>query len=179
MLRVGDQSLELGSSHVDEIFRIAGLEVEIAVLGQAVVDHRGDSVGRADGRYDSLRAVSTEGDWYRWFRLFLNAIATQAIDAQQRADRLLDLQKQYHDNVRAPRASALLPKLVDHLFHRPVLNVKEVVKVAWVTSRAAGNLIAKLERAGILREVTGRSYRRVWLAEDIISVIQDPDEAKE
>lgn len=127
--------------------------------------------------YDLLHGVSVDGHWLEWFRFFLDAIATQATDAQHRTDRLLQLQHDYHANVRAPRASALLPQLIDKLFEKPALTVREVSDITSVTPAAARRLIRKLEEAKILREATGRTYRQIWLADGIVSVIQDPGEA--
>jgi Fic family protein len=128
--------------------------------------------------YDLLRGVSMEGRWLDWFGFFLGAIATQAEDAQQRTDRLLQLQQEYYALVRTPRASALLPKLVDTLFERPALTIREVGEITGVTPPAARRLIRKLEDAGVLREATGRTYRQIWLAQGIVSVIQEPGEEK-
>jgi Fic family protein len=123
--------------------------------------------------YDQLLAVSHKGDWFGWFRFFLAAIGSQAEDARVRAVNLLDLQTEYHERIRRPRASALLPQLVDKLFMRPFLTVKDVQTETGVNATPARKLIDNLASAGILREITGRTYGRAWIAEGILEAIHE------
>ncbi len=123
--------------------------------------------------YDRLLAVSREGDWFGWFRLFLQAVGSQAEDARRRATRLLELQAEYHERIRRPRASALLPQLVDKLFLRPFLTVRDVQTETGINATPARKLIDSLASAGILREVTGRTYRKAWIADGILDAIHE------
>jgi len=122
--------------------------------------------------YDLLYEVSARGNWQRWIGFFLEAIREQASDAVMRFDHLTKLRETYQSAVREKRASALLPGIVDRLFGSPALSISDIQKSSGVSAQAAGALIKKLEDKNILIEVTGRAYHRVWLAHEIVDVIE-------
>ena len=121
--------------------------------------------------YDRLLNVSQRGQWLDWFHFFLRAVATQATDAQRRSDDLLALQQQLHERVRVRRASGLLPRIVHGLFSKHWLTVNEVAQRCGVTPAAANGLVKKLETLGVLKEMTGQTYGRIWFALEILDVI--------
>lgn len=121
-----------------------------------------------DDYYRLLYRVSAEGAWVDWIKFFLSAIATQAEDALKRARKLIALRNEYQDRVRQKRASAMLPKIVDELFVSPAITVAKVSRIAEMQPSSAGKLIGQLQKHGILREATGRSHYRVFIAGDII-----------
>jgi Fic family protein len=122
--------------------------------------------------YDRLLNVSQRGEWVQWIRFFLSAVASQARDAQRRTDDLLSLQQTLHEKTRFPRASGLLPKIVDGLFYKHWVTASDVAERCGVTDAAARGLINKLESLGIVTEVTGANYGRVWFAPDILEVVR-------
>lgn len=122
--------------------------------------------------YDLLLAVSRAGAWEPWIRFFLVGVAEQAEDALERSNRLLELRETYHRRLQAARASWLPLKLVDDLFVHPALTVATAAQTLKVTRRAAQLNVDKLREAGILREVTGRQRNRVYVAEEIVSLVE-------
>jgi Fic family protein len=128
--------------------------------------------------YGLLYRVSSEGDWISWIRFFLTAIAFQAYDALLRAELLDKLRSTYLDKVQRKRASAMLPKLIDELFTNPAITVARAARIAEMKPPSAGKLIEELERVGILRERTGRKHYRVFVAHEILDVMNadlDPE----
>ena len=122
--------------------------------------------------YDRLLRVSTHGEWEGWVRFFLRAVANQADDAMQRAQRLLELRAEFVRQVTEPKASSLLPKLVDHLFDWPAVNTRMVASHLNIQVQAAQRHIDRLADKGILEEVTGASYGRVWVARRLFSIVE-------
>jgi Fic family protein len=114
--------------------------------------------------YDRLLRVSTHGDWEAWVRFFLLAVANQADDAMQRAQRLLELRAEFIRQVTEPKASSLLPNLVDHLFDWPAVSTRMVASHLNIQVQAAQRHIDRLAEKGILEEVTGATYGRIWVA---------------
>jgi len=128
---------------------------------------------RHRGRYyDLLLAVSQKGIWAEWISFFLDAVVTQSKDAIQRSDQLLSLWRSYREQMQKVRASALLLKLIDELFTYPVITNRFATEILSITPRSAQNNIEKLEKAGILREISGRSRNRVYVAPKIIEVVE-------
>ena len=122
--------------------------------------------------YERLLAVSQKGAWHEWIRYFLSAVATQSRDAIRRIDRLLDLRKTYHGQVQQARASALLVQLIDEMFTSPAMTNAGVSRRLKITPRSAQLNIDKLVERGILREATGRRRNRVYVAAEIVDIIE-------
>jgi hypothetical protein len=73
--------------------------------------------------------------------------------------------------IAAPRASALLPVLVDHLFQTPALTISTVMEVLGVTHRWASQTVDKLTDVGILRG-TGPGRARLFIAPEVLRAIE-------
>jgi Fic family protein len=124
---------------------------------------------RRDAYYEKLLHVTTRGDWTGWLRFFLEGIAAQANDAAERALRLQRLREAYRSAVATPRASAMLPQLVDSLFVIPALTIPHARKTLGVSSQAASANVARLVDAGILVEIENPGRLRLFAARDIIA----------
>lgn len=125
--------------------------------------------------YDLLLRVSTHGDWESWCRFFCDAVATQAEDGLCRARRLLDLRDEFVRRVTQPRWSSLLPQLVQRLFERPAVRVGQVAEMFSLSPQGAQNLIDRLASVGVLEEVTGGEYGRVYVAREIVRAIEEDE----
>lgn len=126
-----------------------------------------------DDYYDALLAVSQNADWLNWIGLFNTAVTTQAQDAIRRAGRLMDLREEYTGILQGMNVTGNVLLLLDKLFERPTITVTRAAEELDVTRRAAGLMIAKLEKARIVREITGYDRYRVWMAPAIIEAVQE------
>lgn len=127
---------------------------------------------RRDEYYRLLLSVSRANAWTDWIEFFLRGVAEASRDVIDRAARLLDLQKEYRQRMAAGRSSAFLLRLVDELFESPVIKISEVARRLGITHRSAGLNVQKLVSTGILTEVTGREHHRMYMAKQILDVIQ-------
>ena len=121
---------------------------------------------------DRLLSVSRDGDWTAWIRFFLEGVATQSRAAASRCVELQGLRERYQEEVRAVSSSSKIHRLIDLLFERPSLTIGGAAEALGMTGPGVTNCIWKLEAMGILEEVTGRAWRRTFLATGIIEVIQ-------
>lgn len=121
--------------------------------------------------YRGLLRVSREAAWTDWVEFFVRGVAEQSLDAVRRADRLLALQKDYRERLLTARVSASTLQLADTLFAHPGLSVGQAAKTLAVTPRAAQAIIDRLVRIDILRESTGRTRHRVYVAHEIAAVV--------
>lgn len=124
-----------------------------------------------DDYYDLLMAVSERGDWRGWIRFFLLGVAEQAQDAVVRAARLQDLREYWHRQLAQTRTSALLLRLADNLFSKPILTISEAHRFLGVSYPSAGSSIHKLLEAGILRQAGKASYGKVFFAPEILQIL--------
>jgi len=125
---------------------------------------------RRDTYYDSLLAVSERGAWREWVLFFLQGASEQARDALIKAKKLQDLQHTWHQRVTQARSSALLPRLIDHLFSSPIVTIPRVEKLLKVTYHSAKLNVDKLVEAKILVPTDAR-HNKAFIALDILKII--------
>lgn len=124
--------------------------------------------------YDRLLAVSRQGAWEDWLLFFLRGVLTEARDAARRAGTLFDLREAYRERFRREGGSTNLLAAVEHLFARPVTDIRELEDSLNISFEAARRLVKRLERESVLEEITGRRRNRVYAAREIVRVLQGP-----
>jgi Fic family protein len=122
--------------------------------------------------YDHLLAVSQKGAWEEWLLFFLRGVLTEARDASRRAGRLIELRETYRERFQKVGGRINLLAAIDHLFARPVTDIRELEGTLGISFEAARRLVALLEGEGVLEEITGRSRNRVYAAREIMQVLQ-------
>lgn len=121
--------------------------------------------------YDALQGVRQEGDLDQWLGLFLDGVATQAIDAITRAERLTDLRERYRGEVRAV-TRGVANRVVELALEQPVLNARVVEDRLGVSRPAALKALRQLADLGILVEAAaGQRGQLRWRAQEILSVL--------
>jgi Fic family protein len=121
--------------------------------------------------YTSLQRVRTEGDWHGWLMYFLKGVIQTARQALHHADELMNLREVFRLKVRdKPKVVALL----DELFINPYITVARAGELLQVSHPTASQAIEFLQRNGLLEEITGRSWGRVYLARPILAVLEQP-----
>lgn len=122
---------------------------------------------------DHLLAVSQRGEWEAWLLFFLRGVQSQADEAHQRANLLVDLREQYQQRYQNERSGNIL-ELVMHLFEEPYLDVNTATKWLDVEYSTANRLVTRLEEDGILDELTGKERNRFYRASEIFRLINEP-----
>jgi Fic family protein len=119
--------------------------------------------------YEALQRIRTDGDWAGWLRFFLAGVAETAQQGVGQAARLSALRDRLRKRVlKRPKALALL----DALFANPFLPVARAEKILRVSNPTARQVVRVLQEEGILREITGRAWGRVYLARAILQAIE-------
>ena len=126
-----------------------------------------------DTYYKLLLAVSQKGAWSEWITFFLRGIASEAKDAGKRAKLLLDLRESLRDHYQKDGASPSLLRTIDHLFFRPVITPDQLAAELEVTPRMARNILNQLEGESIIREMSGRKRDRIFVADLIMSTLEE------
>lgn len=122
--------------------------------------------------YAGLLGVSQRGDWAGWVAFFLRGVAESAKDAVERGARLGSLREDYRRRLGQSRASLSPLLLVDHLFAHPALTAADAAEALGVTRKTGQLTIDALVAAGVLREMTGRQRRRIYLAVEIARAVE-------
>ncbi len=124
--------------------------------------------------YDHLLNISRQGDWMGWIRFFAEGVAEQAQDATERTRRLLDLRTTYRREAGEQLRSATALMLVDELFSSPYITINHASKVMNLKFATAARTVEKFVSAGLLREVTGQTRNRVFCADRIFRMLDEP-----
>lgn len=121
--------------------------------------------------YDLLQRVRTHGDWNAWILFFLIGVTETAQQALRQTGLLMDLRERFHHQLRDhPKAAGL----IDQLFVNPYMTVARAATVLGVSNPTARKAVEQLEQTGVLREITGREWGRMYLAGAISEAIQNP-----
>lgn len=121
--------------------------------------------------YALLQRIRAHGDWSSWLRYFLAAIRDTSRSAIEQSQSILKLRERYRQKLRKEhRALALL----DELFINPYTTAARAADKLGVSPPTASKTIRVLEKIGMLREVTGREWARVWVARPILKAVGTP-----
>ena len=121
--------------------------------------------------YDLLQRVRTHGDWNAWMLFFLTGVKETAQQALRQTSILADLRESYYKQLLGhPKAA----NLIDQLFVNPYITVGRAEKELKTSNPTARKAIEIMEKNGILREITGRDWGKVYLASAIANAIQNP-----
>jgi Fic family protein len=126
---------------------------------------------RAD-YYELLMRVSTHGDWDSWIEYFLTGVYTQAKEAADLADQLVALHNRYRQELQAKHVTANALALIDALFYNPLVYTRRAETVLGVSAPTARATIKTLEDHGVVREITGRNWGRIYRADEIYSLLR-------
>ncbi|HMO82580.1 MAG TPA: Fic family protein, partial [Candidatus Paceibacterota bacterium] len=123
--------------------------------------------------YDSLDRVRSHGDIDQWILFFLEGVIETSKKSKKTFENIIQLRSIFDQKIitlgkRARRARQLL----ERLFSKPVVNVKDVEKYLGVQYAAANNLVSDLVEIGILREQTGYSRNRYFAMDDYIKLFR-------
>ncbi|MGQ4557365.1 Fic/DOC family N-terminal domain-containing protein [Halobellus sp. GM3] len=128
---------------------------------------------RRSAYVDHLLAVSQHGEWEEWLLFFLRGVQSQAEEAHQRANLLVNLREDYQQRYQSERSENIL-ELVMRLFEDPYLDVNTAADWLDVEYSTANRLIGQLEDDGILEELTGKDRNRFYRASEVFQIINKP-----
>lgn len=120
--------------------------------------------------YDLLQSVRESGNIDSWLQFFLVAIATQASDAERRAENIMDCREEYRTRLRGDRSRAA--EAVDQLIQNPIATAGSISRSLGISIQGATNLLGRLERVGIIQpsgRIPGRAKR--WICHGIFETL--------
>ncbi|MBL0058978.1 MAG: Fic family protein [Elusimicrobia bacterium] len=127
--------------------------------------------------YDRLAAVGSRGDWTNWLLYFLSGVARQSEDALSRAERINRLLVEWR--VVASRSSSKVPaRTVDLLAANPFIVPKKAVQRLQVAFTTVQRGIDYLVKNGILQQVGTKKRDRVYCAQEILKILEEPAQLK-
>jgi len=123
--------------------------------------------------YEGLQQVTINGDWSNWLEYFFNGVARQSEDAVSRAERINGLLNQWRDEI-AGSGSKVPAQLVELLARNPFLTPRETERRLKVSYNAVMRGISLLEKRGILSRVGDAKRDRVFCAQAVMKILDEP-----
>jgi Fic family protein len=127
--------------------------------------------------YSRLLAVSQASQWNQWLEYFLNGITRMSEDVLSRAERINSVLESWREKIAGQKPKVLFDA-VDLLAENPYWTVKKLserLQVAFTTAQRAINVLVE---KGILSQVDNARRDRVFCAEAIMKILDEPPKIK-
>ncbi|MDB6054218.1 MAG: hypothetical protein JWN25_1741 [Verrucomicrobiales bacterium] len=127
--------------------------------------------------YDLLQSVRLNGDWEEWLRFFFTGVETTANAASQTAKSLMRVAGLDASRIQSIGKSARSGLRLHRLLQtHPVLSVATAVKELELSTPTVITTLSKLQELGIVRETTGRNYRRHYAYAEYLEILNEGTE---
>lgn len=147
--------------------------IELGILRKPTL-YLSDYFERNKGKYyDALTFVRERKDMDQWLSFFLTAVIETAKKGKATFENIIELRKKYEKRImkfgkRIKLANALLLEL----FSIPAITVAGIAKKLNISISAANTLANLMEKAGILKEITGFSRNRVFILYEYVELFE-------
>ena len=121
--------------------------------------------------YHLLLNTSKNSSWNEWIKFFLMAVMTQAKDAANNIQRLMELRTKYEQKLFDEKASTSMIMLNDYLFANPLVSISMAAKYLNITYPPAKKVIMKLVEFGILEESGEQERNKTFVAHEIMKIL--------
>jgi Fic family protein len=124
--------------------------------------------------YALLQRVRTHGDWEAWVEYFLDAVLETSEQATNAARRIMDLFKVDRMRIQAlGRPSVSAQRVHDLLCEKIILSIPSATRALRVTKPTAAAAMANLQALGIVREITGRKRRKLYVYQHYLKILDE------
>jgi len=162
-----------GNGRIGRLLAILQL-IEYGLLTEPLINLSPYFEARSDRYRHLLREVSASGAFEEWIGFFCDALRAQAQDAESRIRDLLAWRDASLAMLRDRRVKGVALAITERLIEYPTVTVKHVAETHRVSTQAANGAVARLVELGVLDEVTGRSYNRVFQAPAVFDILFRP-----
>jgi len=124
--------------------------------------------------YDLLMHVRETGDWESWMEFFLRGVgeaADQAVSAALRIRELLDSDRKRIETLGRPAASVL--RVFGLVQTTPIFSIQTAVRKTGITFPTVNASVNHLRKLGVLREITGKRRRRLFVYDAYLKILNE------
>ncbi len=130
-----------------------------------------------DSYYEHLQRVRIDGDWEGWLRFFLQGVIDVADSTAMTTQRLVAMIEADRQRIHTFGRGAATAHRVHDLATRFVLiGASSTAARLGLTDPPVYAAIARLEQAGILREITGRQRGKLYVYDQYLSILDEGTE---
>jgi Fic family protein len=123
--------------------------------------------------YDNLMRVRTHNDLAQWLKFFLTGIIETSQKGVDTLNSIMQLKQSIEkqiDTIGKRGADARI--LLNAMYKKPIISPAETVTLINKTPQTAYNLIADLEKLGVLKEITGARRNKLYSFEPYINLFE-------
>jgi Fic family protein len=121
---------------------------------------------------EQLLAVSCTGNWNPWIRFFCQAISDQSSSLISGAEHLLEWLTTSRRLLDERRWTGKIHELLSDLVEWPVTTIADTASRYGMSTMNAMRVINHLTEVGVLSELTGKSYGRIFGATDVMKTVE-------
>jgi Fic family protein len=122
--------------------------------------------------YELLQEVRLTGDWEAWLHFFLTGVRDTADEAVKTARELLQLFARDREIVQSlGRAAGSAHRVHVALQASPITSVAALAKRTGLSEMTCGSTLRQLETRGIVRELTGGKYGRLFAYQSYLDIL--------
>jgi Fic family protein len=130
-----------------------------------------------DDYYEHLQRVRIDGDWEGWLRFFLEGVIEVAESTTQTTQRLVAMIESDRQAIHSfGRGAATAHRVHDLAVSFVVIGASSVADQLELTTPPVYAAISRLEKAGILREATGRQRGKLYVYDQYLSILNEGTE---
>jgi Fic family protein len=123
--------------------------------------------------YEGLRGISERGAWNDWLEYFLLGVARMSEDALNRATHINRLLARWQKKLSGESSNNPL-RVLELIGANPFITTKTAAETLGVAFTTAQRAIERLQRAGILKPVGLAKRDRVYCANALLEILEEP-----
>jgi Fic family protein len=128
--------------------------------------------------YDLLQSVRLTGDWESWLRFFLTGVEETSTQAAKTVRGLMKLAADDEKRIQAiGKAAGSALRVHRRLQAQPLLSIARARQELNLTTPTVATAFLNLEKLGIVREVTGRNYGRLFAYSSYLDILNEGTES--
>lgn len=124
-----------------------------------------------DDYYAALQRVRSDGDWEGWMAYYLEGIDWTARETTETTMQLLDLFRSDRERVHGAARGKSVLRVYDQLQQRVIVSVRRTAEQLSISIPTATSALKALEEMGIVREITGRTYGRLFAYDKQLEIL--------
>ena len=160
-----------GNGRIGRLFIMLTLSKK-AILSQPLL-YISEYFNRNRSTYtDLLYDVSSKNKIEEWMIFFLKALEIQANSSLQLIRSLEKYKEELQNSMKEISESPKMHLLVDLIFKNPFITITDVSKKLELTIPWASNLVHKLEQKGVLKKITRKKSRKIFVAKKILDILE-------
>ena len=122
--------------------------------------------------YDLLNRVRIEGDWERWIAFFADGVSEMAANAVGAAQELFGVAGEDRARIQTlGRVSGSSMQVHHALQRRPLGTISRLAKETGLSLPTVTKALLALERAGVVKEISGRRRNRVFVYSRYLDIL--------